>query len=406
MTIYRLENHKLKALTPETLWTTHNAAGALSVTAAYSASVWAYRCIQLRAQTIAGIPVQVLSRANGQPVTEHPLLAIFNDMTSDLLARLETALLLWGVCYLEITRARLGRAVGLRWLNPSAVFTIKMPLGITQFTYTPQQGGPGRDFAPEDIVYLYTFNPLDDLSGLSPLAVALTEVGVDAQIAQYAKSFFGNGARIEGILTVPGADNEQIDALEAKWASVFRGVRRWFKTLIFGAADVKYEPLSYPPEDLALETLGAETRRAICASFGVPPILAGAWEASNYATAKEQRQSFYTETILPELDFIEDELNRQFVGRFYPDVYLQFDTSEINALREDELTRNQALTTAVSGGWMTVNEARARVGLEAAPGGDVLLPAPGTAPISAAGDFWGAAEGAPFGKFFRTLPYP
>lgn len=403
MTIYRIDSrdHKLKTMTPQQFYGEgYSAATApLALTTAYSASVWAFRCIQLRAQTIGGLPLEVYSRETGELWPEHPLNLLFGDEDSDLLARLEIALCLWGTAYLEITKAVLGGARGLRWLNPGAMALLKTAKGIEKYIYTPASGAPARDFGRNDIVYLHTFHPTDDLDGLSPLAVALTAVGVDQRIARYAQSFFGNGARIEGILTVPGAGDEQVDLLEAKWKATFRGVGKWFKTLIFGAADVKYQPLSYPPEDLALETLSAEMRRTICAAFGVPPILAGAWEASNYATAKEQRQSFYTETILPELDFIEDELNKQFVRRFYPEAYIAFDVSGVNALREDEQTRNQALTTAVGGGWMTINEARARVGLPDVAGGDVLLPAPGTAPIQTGGS--GALEVAPDPGFFR-----
>lgn len=402
MTIYRIDRkNALKALNPETLWTTYNSSGKLNVTTAYSASVWAYRCIIMRAQTIAGIPVRVYDEATGKPIQRHPLNYIFGDRQSDLLMRTECALLIWGKNYYQITRAVLGDARGLRWLNPGAVFPVETPKGIETFTYTPQRGGYGRDFTPDEIVYMHTFDPNDDLGGISPLQVALLSVGVDKEISTFAKSFFGNGARIDGILTVPGANDEQIDNIEAKWKAVFRGVSNFFKTLIFGAADVKYTPISYAPEDLAMETLSAETRRGICAAFGVPPILAGAWEASNFATAREQRQSFYTETILPELDFLEDEINKQFVSRFYPGVCIAFDISEINALREDELTRNQALTTGVSGGWMTVNEARARVGLPAVPGGDVLLPAPGTSPIQSGQTTNGGPEVSAFEQFFR-----
>lgn len=412
MTTYQLKRTRKGALKTISLsgladwWLEYFTTGGIrNVTVAYSASVWAFRCIQLRAQTIANIPVRILNRATDQPMTEHPLVNVFSDVGSDLLARLEFAMMIWGVNYLEITRARLGNARGLNWLNPGAVSPLQTGGKYTSYHYTPINGGTPQVFLASDIVHIFSFNPNDDLNGLSPLGVALTDVGVDQKISQYAEAFFTNGARIEGILNVPGASEEQVDAIEAKWKAIFRGVAQWFKTLIMGAQGVTYTPLAYPPDDLALEVLSAETRRSICAAFGVPPILAGAWEAANLATAKEQRESFYTETILPELDIIEDELNRKFVHIYYPRVSMAFDTSQINALREDELTRNQALTTGVSGGWMTVNEARARAGLPPVEGGDILLPAPGTAPVSADGVY----EVAPPSGFFpgnQGVNYP
>lgn len=232
-------------------------------------------------------------------------------------------------------------------------------------------------FDPDDVVYFQYFDPANDLGGLGPLESSLGEVGLGRDVIRHAQSFFVNGARLDGILSLPGAQQGDIDAAETRWKRVFRGVRNAFKVLVVGGGErgVAYTPVTAPPKDLAMVELSSEVRRAICAAFGVPPVLVGVWEASNYST-HEWRRSFYTETIMPELDFLEDEINNQFVSRFWPNVRIKFDVSDIEALREDELKRNQALSIAVGGRWMTPNEARERAGLPPLPGGDVLQAEP------------------------------
>jgi len=382
MKIYTLEQGQVKAarksLNFEQFLTSLTMPDRLSKTAyglayAYSASVWAYRAIQLRAKAIGGIAVQVVD-ANGEKLAGHPVQAFFGDTGSALLEQIEVGLCVHGVAYLEKMENDFDQIAGLKWLNPLAVSPVKTGWGIESFLYAPGYGGPQVKFMPDNIVYLQTVNPLDDLGGLSPLEVALNAVNVDRDTIRYAQSFFANGARLDGILTVPDATDDVIDAVESKWKRVFRGVKNAFRTLIVGGIDIKYTPITPPPKDVVLAEIKSEQRRDICAAFGVPPALAGAWESSNFATAQESRRSFYTETILPELDFIEDGLNRQLMAEHFPDAFIRFDLSAIEALQENEAERNTAISTAYQAGWLTVNEARERAGLPPIEGGDALRP--------------------------------
>ncbi len=358
--------------------------------AAYSASVWSYTCIVLRAQTIAGVPI-VITGDDGEPLPNHPLNAVFSDYASDLIWRIEAALLIWGKTYLEVARNMLGMPASLHWLNSQAITRKAATAGGIVFDYSPGANDRTRSiqqFSEDEIVYLHYFDPDDDWGGLSPLAVALTSVGADRDTVRHTQAFFSNGARLDGILSIPDAGDDVIDRVEAKWRSIFRGVQNAFRTLIVGSnSAITYTPVTAPPVDLALAAVKAETRRDVCAAFRVPPALAGAWEAANYAASVEQRRSFYVETILPEIDFIEDGLNRE-LSKHWPGARIKFDVSGLTPVIEDEARRNQAVTMAVQGGWMTVNEARVRSGLPSVPDGDVFVPMPGAAqmPTGLAGD--------------------
>lgn len=341
-----------------------------NVVTAYRASVWAYRAAQIRANAVAGVPIQVFDERTGEIDLEHPLNRIFNDAGSDIIRKTELSLSIWGESFIEIARSAFGNNYSLKWMNPIAVSMDVGANGIQDFVYSPNDNsGESIILYPDEVVFMHYFNPRDDLRGLSPMEIALDSIGVGSAVTEHAHSFFSNGAVISGIVSVPGAMDDQIDAIERKWRRVVSGVSNFFKTMFIGG-NATYTPFGAAPKDLAMPELSREARRDICAAFGVPPVIAGAWEAANYATAEEQRKSLYTETILPELDFIADNLNREFVSRFFSDVYIEFDTTQIRVLRENEQTRNQSITTAYQGGWMTLNEARRRGGLPEVENGD------------------------------------
>lgn len=91
---------------------------------------------------------------------------------------------------------------------------------------------------------------------------------------------------------------------------------------------------------------------------------------SNY---KEARQAFYTETVLPLMDWIRDELNNWLVPKFGDDLYIDYDKDEIEALQEDRAEVWKQAMEAVKIGVLTPNEARLLLGYEEMPGADTLM---------------------------------
>ena len=113
--------------------------------------------------------------------------------------------------------------------------------------------------------------------------------------------------------------------------------------------------------------LRAEDRRAICAVFGVPSALAGAWEAATYATAHEQKASFYEDTIIPQLEYIAEVLNWSLLSH-YPDLTvrdarLAWDLDSIAALRETATDKAERLAMLFEQGVLTRNEVRSGLGM-------------------------------------------
>ncbi len=340
---------------------------------AYASAVWAYRCIKLRADAVAGVPL-LLRDHDGVPIYEHPLLRLLEhphptlNGLSDLLRATEAAYNIWGVAYwLKVSNGG-GRVRQLRWLNPQTVEVVSdAERGI--IAYRQRVGAQTHDYAPQQVIAFRNFDPLDDLGGLSPLAVALSEVNADLNAARYVASFFANDARPAGLLTTDQPLHEsEIERTRAWWQRLFGGVRNRWRTGIVGGG-LKWQTITYPPTDLALAELRAEDRRAICAAFGVPPGLAGAWEATTFATAREQKASFYEDTVLPQLRYLADVLNGALLPH-YTDLVargarLAFDVDNIAALQESAGEKAQRMVALFQAGLMTRNEVRLALGLGA-----------------------------------------
>ena len=360
---------------------------------AYASVVWAYRCIKLRADSLAGVPLVLLDRS-GESIPEHPILNLLHDVNpftmnlGDLLRATEAAYNIWGSAYwLKVTTSlnmdrRRGegplaptngngvnpnRVKMLLWLNPQTVEVISDPVkGITGYKQTV--GSQTRTYAPEQIIAFRNFDPLDDLGGLSPLSVALNEINAELNAARFVSSFFANDARPAGLLTSdqPMQDGE-IERVRTWWQKLFQGAENKWKTGIVGGG-LRWQTITFPPTDLALSELRAEDRRAICASFGVPAGLAGAWESTTYATAREQKASFYEDTLLPQMEYIAEMLNWSLLRPHYPDLAargarLAFDIDSITALRESATDKAARLGKLYEAGIITRNEVRAGLGM-------------------------------------------
>ena len=78
-------------------------------------------------------------------------------------------------------------------------------------------------------------------------------------------------------------------------------------------------------------------------------------EAANYATAKQDKLNFYTDTIVPRCEFIEGELNRQL---FVPmGVTLKFLPDTIDIFQEDENERSESVARLVQAGFYAIDAA-------------------------------------------------
>jgi HK97 family phage portal protein len=115
-------------------------------------------------------------------------------------------------------------------------------------------------------------------------------------------------------------------------------------------------------------------RTTILAMYGVPLKVANAETGKTALSGKdsnEQYRALFSQTIVPTLDFWAGEINRQFFSALgHPEVTGEFSLEKVAELQEDENKLSQRENADIKAGKVTINEVRARHGLEPLPWGD------------------------------------
>ncbi len=100
--------------------------------------------------------------------------------------------------------------------------------------------------------------------------------------------------------------------------------------------------------------------------FGVPLPLLEDFSRATFNNVKEARRMFWEKTVIPELLFLQGEINEGLLprlGRPAQDLQVVFDLSVIEALTENETERTRRHVELVKAGIMTVDEVRRERGL-------------------------------------------
>ena len=93
--------------------------------------------------------------------------------------------------------------------------------------------------------------------------------------------------------------------------------------------------------------------------YGVPKAMLGDIERVSFANFATARRVFWEDTLVPQMAFYAEALQQMLLPNFGdPSLFVEFDTSEVEALQENESDKATRRKTYVSGGIMTVNEVR------------------------------------------------
>jgi len=222
----------------------------------------------------------------------------------------------------------------------------------------------------EDVVHFrFGFDHRNPRLGQSRLWPVLREVVTDNEASTLMAALLRNMG-ILGVLITPSdgsvvLKDKDADALRQQYRGRF--TREAAGEPFVCAAPLKVERLGLTPEELALDKIRNIPEARICAALRIPPMVVNLTVGeptrtfSNYGQA---RRAAYEDCLGPMQRRFARTLERQLL----PEVgdprreRIGWDYSRVSALQDDrtELFRQNAI--AVHGGWMTVNEARARVG--------------------------------------------
>ena len=356
----------------------------------YTGSVSVYAAIKLRADAVSRPPVQVYRQAADTrgtggargtggtrlPVaSDHPAQMLLDRVNpwytrGDLWQATEIHLNLWGQAFWALERDETGRRE--IWpLRPDRMTILPDRRShVRGFVYRGSGGVPVA-YTADEVVWLRYFNPLEEYAGLSPLAPARLSVDMGGDGLRFNRNFLRNSAQPDFVLlTDAQLTDSEIEEFYNRWEARYRGPQNARRPAVANfIKDIRTLGLSHRDMDFirGLRWSLEEVSRA----FGVPKPLLSDLERATFANINAAERLFWRNTIVPELNFLEEHLNRMLLPKLgYPELSLEFDLTAIEALQEDENSRVNRQMQLLDRGVLTINEVRRQRNLPDVPWGD------------------------------------
>lgn len=346
-----------------------------------------YACVRVLSEAVASLPLhfyQYKEDGSKEKALKHPLYFLLHDepnpeMTSFIFRETMMAhLLLWGNFYCQILRNGKGEVIGLYPLMPNRMTVDRDERGQLYYSYQHQSDEAGTMknetviLRPDDVMHIPGLG-FDGLIGYSPIAIAKNALGTSMACDEYASKFFANGAAPSGVLTHPGVVKD-VQRLRENFEEAYAGVTNMHKTIVLEEG-MKYEPISINPQDSQfLETRKFQTDE-IARIFRVPPHLIQDLEYATFSNIEEQSLEFVTYVLQPWLVRIESSISKSLLSEKEKGKYFaRFNVDGL--LRGNYESRMQGYATAISNGFMCVNDVRMLENLDLVPeekGGNTFM---------------------------------
>jgi len=221
-----------------------------------------------------------------------------------------------------------------------------------------------------DIHRLFNHHPFLDYDGYAPTTAADVQLDVLDKIDKSRWSGANRSVRPDGVLNVPGADKDQVQAIRSSIEEQFAGEHRQGGIFVVGGppegGGIDFKAWAVTQRDLENKE-GWEQMVGFClAMYGVPKSIACLAEAGSYAKFFAELKAYQTLTLRPLAKRLSDWLTRVLCrpwGR--KDDRVQID---LPAIDDPELLDRRL---GPDTNRITVNEARQLRGMKPVEGGDV-----------------------------------
>lgn len=316
-----------------------------------------YACVSAVSETIASLPLAVYRRTDTgrEKAPDHPLYRVLHDQPNERQTALEfremmTAhMLLRGNAYARIVRGYDGQVRQLLPIHPDRVRVLDLENGRIGYEVSSENG---TERLTMDEVFQLRHRSDDGVTGVSPIARARQVLELANAEAEHGLDTFTNGSKLLGVLKAPGRLNAtQRQAIAAAWQA--------YKS---GGTPVLDEGLDYSPVSMTLEDAEWIAARQFsveecCRLFRVPPTIIGDLRHGNYSNTSELFRQFVTLSLRRHLLAWEQAISRQLLTEAGRRTYFAEHGVE-GLLRGDSTTRAAFYQSAISNGWMTVDEVR------------------------------------------------
>lgn len=232
-----------------------------------------------------------------------------------------------------------------------------------------------------DMLVFHGWNPVDPKTGISPVHALKAILAEQIHAAVFRDQMWRNGGRVGTYLYRPvGApkwtdgENSARTRFIKQWQENYAGDRApkaGGTPLLEDGMEIKQNRFSAKDEQfIEASKLSLET----CAQvYYINPTMVGILDNANYSNVREFRKSLYGDTLGPEIERMQQRINRKLVRRVDGNRrrYVEFNLeAKLSGSFEEQ---GAVLQTAIGAPWMTVNEGRAKQNMPHIDGGDELI---------------------------------
>lgn len=312
----------------------------------YSITTWVHVALRKWQDAVSSLGLHVVDRAGKR--IDHDLDDFLEspnpEMSSaDLYRQWATDLGLGGEVFFELAWSQNGKRPLELWPHQPSVVTVLPDVGRKMY-YVPRgyeiECDPGKKYvlSARELVRWKFYNPVNPWRGISPMSAARMSVSVEQLASAWAKMFFLNGARPDGVLLTPqGITPSERERMEERMREMVGFTRtrgaNWHKVLVLEEGITDYKPINFTQRDMQWAESRRLSRNEIGGIFGVPDELMG-FGKDTYENFERALLTFWSETVLPLLRFRDEGLTRFFrtVGVLGKSFRIVSDLSKIEVL--------------------------------------------------------------------------
>ena len=321
-------------------------------------AVWA--AIRLLSESVSTLPLNVFrTKPNGdKQLVENELSYLLRFQPNGyqnkivFIEQIMMDLLTNGNSYIKIVRNRLGRPIELLPFKYQNIETYVMD---NKVYYTDDDSGETID--SENMLHFKLITGSDGITGLSPIDQCRAAIGWYGDLEEYGRTFFKNGAKLSGILKTDRALSEQaIDRLRNSFNNNYSQLSGSNQTAVLEEG-LSFQPVSISADQAQFLASRQFSVEEVARIFGLPPHLLRDLSKSSFNNIEMQSQEFVSYTLMPFLSKIEMEMGLKLFRKYnVGKEYVKFNVNGL--LRGNVKDRADYYKTAITNGWMSINEVR------------------------------------------------
>jgi len=332
-------------------------------------AVWA--AIRILSESVAQLPLTVnLTDKNGNKsqASSHQLFNLLHrkpnsQMTTyTFIQKCMIDLLTRGNSYVYIKRNGGARPTEL---IPIHTGDVKLVENEGTIYYELKEGGVVDQY---DMLHFKVMSR-DGYIGMSPVDVGASAIGYGLALEKYGNSFFGNGAKVSGVLsTERHLSEEAINRLKVSFQENYTNIGDANKTMVLEEG-LKFQQISLSNEASQFLNSREFSITEIARLFNLPPHLLRDLTKSSFNNISEQSREFVQYSLMPYLIMMESEMNcKLFRQNEIGKVEVKFIVNAL--LRGTPKDRSEFYRTMLNIGAMSIDEIRTYEELPQVEGGD------------------------------------